>query len=411
MYSFAKLIKQNTSYLAVSEAFSMIVLFSVTVIIARTLGDTVYGQFAFIIAFAQLFQVLADFGLNIIGVRELSINKNEFQKYLSNFLGIKLIVSFITFALILITTQVLDKPDYIKHLIYIAGGYIVFYTGADFLRSVFRAQEQFKYEAYTKISQHLLLLILVLFAARHTSLSQFAWSYFISAVYAAFITAWVVWKRFSHFSFAFDRKLIRTLIKESWPLALANVFVVIYFRIDTIMLSLMQSDKETGWYNAAYLLIFSLAFFAYIIIMSVYPRLTQLVHESLYHAKRLYRQSLLLVTVAGIVILGIAALIARHIIPLLYGQEFLPAVKIFYILALAVFFSYLAHVWLYTLNALGKQKIYTWATAIGMTLNLVLNFIFIPRYSYIGAAWTTVATEIVSGVIIFVACEKLMRHG
>lgn len=411
MTSFKKLLIKNTSWLAVSETISMLILFVVTVIIARSLGDTIYGQFAFILAFAQIWQVLADFGLTMIGVRELATHKENIKKYLNNFLALKLVASILTFGLIILTVQFLNKPDFIKNLIYVASGYIVLYTAAEFLRSVFRALEKFKYEAYIKISQHLILLTLIIFTASQHSLNLITWSYLIASAYSVVLTLIIIWQKISHFSLDWDSRLIKYLIKEAWPLALANVFVVIYFRIDTIMLSLMKSDQATGWYNAAYLLIFSLSFVAYVIMMSVYPKLSQLVKDSLNQAKRLYRQTLYLISLSGVLILGLSALIAKYLIPLLYGDKFLPAVTIFYILTIAVWFAYLANVWLYTLNALGRQKIYTWATALGMVLNLILNFIFIPRYSYLGAAWATVITEIIVGLIIFIACERVFKKG
>jgi len=148
------------------------------------------------------------------------------------------------------------------------------------------------------------------------------------SAYSVIITLIIIWQRFSHFSLTWDNKLIKYLIKEAWPLALANVFVVIYFRIDTIMLSLMKSDQATGWYNAAYLLIFSLAFIAYVIMMSVYPKLSQLAKESIDKAKQLYRQTLYITGLAGILILGLSALIVKYLIPLLYGNEFLPTVSL-----------------------------------------------------------------------------------
>jgi len=328
MASLKKLLIKNTSWLAVSETVSMLILFAVTAIIARSLGDTVYGQFAFILAFAQIWVVLADFGLTMIGVREFATHKKNIKRYLNNFLALKLVTSIITFGLIVLAVQFLNKPDFIKNLIYVAGGYVVLYTAGEFLRSVFRALEIFKYEAYIKISQHLILLILIILAASQHSLNLITWSYLIASAYSVIITLIIIWQRFSHFSLTWDNKLIKYLIKEAWPLALANVFVVIYFRIDTIMLSLMKSDQATGWYNAAYLLIFSLAFIAYVIMMSVYPKLSQLAKESIDKAKQLYRQTLYITGLAGILILGLSALIVKYLIPLLYGNEFLPTVSL-----------------------------------------------------------------------------------
>ncbi len=409
MVSFKRLIIKNTSWLAIGDIFQMLILFTITIIVARSLGEVVYGQFAFILAFAQLWQVLAEFGLSIIAIREMSNRKSELKKLLDNFLALKLIISLATFILIIITVQFLDKPPLIKHLIYIAGGYIVFYTFTEFLRSVFRAYEKFKFEALIKISQHIILFILIINAVQQKSLSQVTYAYLWSAVYSTLITLFVIRKKFTTFSLKWDKNMIIYLLKESWPMALANMFVIVYFRIDTVMLSLMKGDQPTGWYNVAYLLIYSLAFIPYTIMNSIYPKLSQVAKTSLATTRYLYRRSLLLIAIGGVVILGIANLSIKHVIIFFYGSEFIPAIHIFYILTLAVWFAYLSHVWLYTLNALGKQSIYTAATAIGMVINLILNFKWIPTYSYWGAAWATVITELIIGLIIMTACEIALQ--
>ncbi len=409
MSAMQKILRKNTSYLAISEGISILILFFVSILIARKLGQTVYGQFAFVLAFAQIWQVIADFGLTMIAIRDISINKNDVKKILSNFFSLKIVIGFITYGLIVISTLLLNKPKFIKELIIIAGAYLIIYTLAELLRSIFKAYEKFKYEAFIKISQHLFLLALIIYAVLQKSLTAVVWSYFIAATYALVISIIIIKKKFTSFGWQWNNKIIKNILKQAWPLALANMFVIIYFRIDTVMLSIIKGDQPTAWYNAAYLLIFSLTFVAYVLIMSVYPKLSQLAKESLTACRKLYRQTLYLMTLAGLLILGITTAIAKWLIIYIYGIEFSPAVNIFYILSLAVFFSFLAHVWLYTLNALGKQLTYTLATGLGMIINIVLNFYWIPKFSYLGAAWATVLTEIISGLIIFGLVEYYLN--
>lgn len=409
MVSLKSILKKNTSYLAFAETVSMLILFVISIIIARSLGHTVYGQFAFILAYAQIWQVLADFGLTMIAVRELSTHQAEQKRYLSNLISLKLVIGCLTFCLIVISTWFLEKPDFIKQLIYIAGAYIIIYTAGEMIRAVFRAYERFAYDAWIRISQHIVLLGFIIYGVTQDSLYQITWGYFYSALFALLVSCYFIWKKFTTFTVSWHWPLLKNLLREAWPLALANVFVIVYFRIDTIMLSLIKGDEPTAWYNAAFLLIFSLTFVAYVIVMSVFPRLSRLAKESLAEAKVLYRQTLLLITLAGVGILGIAVFISRYLIPVVYGEAFLPAVKIFAILAVAVFFSYLSQVWLYTLNALGRQRLYTWATALGMVLNITLNWYLIPIYSYLGAAWATVITELITGGIIYAACETVFK--
>jgi O-antigen/teichoic acid export membrane protein len=405
MINLRKILIKNTFYLALSEGISMVILFLISVLVARNLGDTVYGQFAFVLAFAQIWQVIADFGLTMIAVREISTSSQNTSKLLNNLLSLKIIIGLATYILIFASAFIIHKPFFIKELILIAGLYLIIYTTAELLRAVFRAQEKFKYEAFVKITQHLLLFILIAIAINSGNLIFIIWSYVIAASYALGLTIYLIYKKITHLSFSWDSLLINKLLKEAWPLALANVFVIIYFRIDTVMLSLLVGDQPTAWYNAAYLLIFSLTFVAYILIMSVYPKLSQLAKSSLTQCRRLYRQTLYLMFCAGFLILGLASLLAKWLIPYFYGQQFTPAIQVFYVLALAVFFSFLSHVWLYTLNALGRQSSYALATGFGVLLNIILNFYWITKFSYIGAAWATVLTEIITGLIIFSLTE------
>ncbi len=405
MASLKNILKKNTLYLALSEGIAMLILFIVSVLVARKLGQTIYGQFAFILAFAQIWQVIADFGLAMIAIRDISVNKENTKKILSNYFSLKIVLGFLTYVLIVASTLLLNKPLYIKELILIAGAYLIVYTLAELLRAVFRAFEKFKYEAFIKISQHLILLLLITWSIYQGSLHAIVWSYFIAAVYALIVSILLIKIKFTSFTWQWDRPMIKNILRQAWPLALANMFVIIYFRIDTVMLSMIKDDQATGLYNAAYLLIFSLTFVAYILIMSVYPKLSQLAKESITACRKLYRKTLYLMTGAGLIILGISAIIAKWLIIYIYGAEFTPAINIFYILALAVFFSFLAHVWLYTLNALGKQLTYTVATGFGLIINIGLNFYWIPKFSYLGAAWATVLTEIITGLIIFALVE------
>ncbi len=409
MASLKNILKKNTAYLGLSEGVSMLILFVISVLVARKLGQTVYGQFAFILAFAQIWQVVADFGLSMLAIRDISTNKNNVKTILSNYISLKIVLGILTYLLIIISALILNKPLFIKELIIIAGAYLIIYTLAELLRAVFRAYEKFKYEALIKISQHVILLLLIIYAIFIQSLFAVVWAYFVAAIYALVVSAWLIKSKFTSFNWHWDKPQIKIIIKQAWPLALANMFVIIYFRIDTVMLSMIKDDLATAWYNAAYLLIFSLTFVAYILIMSVYPKLSQLALESINACRLLYRKTLLLMSLAGLIILGIAVVIAKWLIIYIYGQSFAPAVHVFYILSLAVFFSFLAHVWLYTLNALGKQISYTLATGFGMLMNIGLNFYWIPKFSYIGAAWATVLTEITTGLIIYGLVEYYLN--
>jgi len=402
------LLKQNTSWSAMGEIWLKGIMLIVTILIARSLGDRLFGVYTFIIALLQLFQILIDFGLPLIVVKELSQGKKEEKRYLGNILSLKLLLSLFSLAALWSLSFFLNKPPEIIILIYIQAIYIILYSFNGLLVSIFRAKEKFQYEALIKFIDGIIILGLIIWAARYHSLQLFIYAFVVTAILSVIITLIIISKKYFTLKFSFNTKILKSIISKSWPLALAGLFVVVYFRIDAIMLSYLIGDEPTGWYNAAYQLIYTLIFIPGFIMMSFYPRLAKLTKESIKSAQKLYKQSLGFIGACALVMMGLVFWLAQPIINLAYGQAFAPSILALKILTIAVFLSFLAHVWLFTLTALGKQKIYTWAVALGMIINIVLNLIFIPRYSLYAAAWTTVATEFITAIIIFIACQKYL---
>ncbi len=126
-------------------------MFFLTTLIARYLGAAGYGKFSFVFAFVALFAVLADFSLSTLAIREVARNKKLARKYIDNIAVIKLILGIITFALIIIVIQFLEKTPEVKTLVYLVGIWVVIQRFTQFFQSIFRAFEKMQYEAFSKI--------------------------------------------------------------------------------------------------------------------------------------------------------------------------------------------------------------------------------------------------------------------
>ncbi|MCK5387080.1 MAG: flippase, partial [Gammaproteobacteria bacterium] len=236
-----------------ADAVSKGLLFLLIILIARNLGDVTFGKYSFTFAFTSLFVVFADFGLSTLTIREIARNREYAGKYLGNISLIKLLLSIITGIFIVISINLLDYPSDTILAVYFAGAYVIVNSFNQFLRAFFRAFEKMEYEAVTRITERILLFIAV------ASMLHFGYGlvpiisvFFIVSVFNFFVTIVLVLKRFVKPSYEIDLKFCRGIIKEAIPFSLAIAFSAIYFRIDTVMLSLMQSDNVVGWYSAAY---------------------------------------------------------------------------------------------------------------------------------------------------------------
>ena len=108
---------------------------------------------------------------------------------------------------------------------------------------------------------------------------------------------------------------------------------------------------------------------------------------------------------------GVATvLFSREIILLIYGDAYEASIPALKILIWAVVFSFMAHSTHYTLNSINKQIIYTKATALGAILNFILNMFAIQKWSYIGASITTVITEALGFIIMFIYLKSYLKE-
>lgn len=406
----ARRIAKNTASLMVADAVSKGLLFLLIILIARNLGDVTFGKYSFAFAFTSLFAVFADFGLSTLTIREIARNREYAGKYLGNISLIKLLLSIITGIFIVISINLLDYPLDTILAVYFAGAYVIVNSFNQFLRAFFRAFEKMEYEAVTRITERIILFIAV------ASMLHFGYGlvpiisvFFIVSVFNFFVTIVLVLKRFVKPSYDIDLKLWKEIIKEALPFGLTAVFVVIYFKIDTIMLSIMINDATVGWYNAAYNIVDGLMFvIAGSLTGALYPLMSNH-YKSSNKIKEVFTKSFRLLFFVGVVVALIVTAFSDKIIFIIYGAEYANSVMALKILIWAFFIICISTVSSTLLNSAGKQKIVAIGTCLGAILNISLNLFLIPRYSLEGAAFATVITEVFGFLIYFYYVMKIIN--
>jgi O-antigen/teichoic acid export membrane protein len=205
-----------------------------------------------------------------------------------------------------------------------------------------------------------------------------------------------------------DLKFWKELLKESLPFALIGFFVVIYFRIDSIMLSYMKGDEIVGYYSASYRLIDSLSSLIPIIIYSVmFPVMSKYLN-SLDDLKKVWIKAFNLSFIIGLITTIFVVVFAKYIILIIYGSSYLPSIVVLKILIWAFFIICISSITSGLLNAINKQRLVTFGASIGAIINVILNLILIPRYSMEGAALATVVTEVLMFMLyIYLTCKFL----
>lgn len=397
---------KNTSVLIGAHILNKLFYFLTIILLTKLLGVSGFGNLTFAISFVILFSIFVEFGLNTLIIREVSRRSSTAGKYFGNGLLLKSILS--VFTLILILSVLVSSSGFkIPEVIYILAVWMIIDNFGRFICSFFRAFQQMEYEAILGVIEKGGLFSLCLVA------NQLGWKiitvatiFLITAFFRLMIGLLILIKR-GIISFKIDPKFCKWMLKESWPFALMTLFGLIYFRIDTVMLKIMKGAYEVGLYNASHKLMEGLMFLPEMFAASLFPVFSILFVSSKRDLILSYEKGFKLLFSVGLPIAIGGMILSDEIILFLYGEEFYKSAGVLSVLVWALFLIFLNFIVGAFLNSVNRQRRLMFNTGVCAFANIGLNFLFIPRWSYIGAG---VATLISEGLLFFLGLLVITRY-
>ena len=405
MHTVRKIVKNTAAMISGDVAFKLISLF-VTIYLARYLGTVGFGKYNFVFAYLAFFNIITDLGLQQILVREMSRNPSIASKLIGNAYIIRIILTMFAIILAIVMITIMAYPADTTLYVYIASFTLLFISFSDFYTTIFQANLAMKYSIISKlifkfISAGLIIYLIFTGGTLTTILLATVFSEMIKMLLHYYFS-----RKFVKPVFVIDFSLWKRIFKESLPLALTSVIWIIYFRIDVVMLSMMQGDAAVGLYSAAYKLSGSLSLIPSAIVISLFPIMSASFKESKRQLAKVYRLGLKYILIAMLPIVVGIAFTADRIILLVYGAEFASSTIVLQILIWAILFGSMNSIMLNLLVAIDRQTLNAWTIGLGAVVNTILNLILIPIMSFTGAAITTVATNALMCCICFYFISK-----
>lgn len=375
-------------------------------LLTRYFGPEGFGNYDAILAYVFIFIAFADLGLYTIFVREISRPGADEKQIAGNILSLRIITSIVFAGVAIVVSFLLPYQDVVRKGIIIASGFLVFSSLTQFFIGIFQKNLKIYYVSFSEIFAKLTQLGLVLVLIRY---QMTLLGFIIAAVVSQTVYFFIL--------FGFSRKLLKISVKfdfEYWkkvlnmslPVAASVVFTLIYFKMDTVLLSLMKPAAHVGIYSAAYRVLEQAIFFPAMYMGLIMPMLSrnfsngkkfsEIFNESFRH--------LVTFAVPSVIVLF---MLSPQIIGLIGGSSFVDSIGVLKILSFAIGIIFLGSLGGNSLVALNLQKKGMWIYFSGALINLGTNFIVIPRYSYYGAAWTTIMTELLVTILMFIV---IFRH-
>lgn len=401
-------IAKNASFLLIASVISYLVGFFTIIYTARYLGAENFGILSLALAFTGIFGVSVDLGLNTLIVRDVSRDKSLTNRYTSNTVIIKFISSILTFGLVFLVVTILGYSKEIIDVIYLIFLYTCFTSFSGIFNAIFQAHEKMEYQSISTILNSILTLGGVLIVI-YFKLDVIAFAILYSIVsllillYSFIIYSWKVVPPKIEINLSFWKPTL----KESWPFGITSLSVTIFYYIDSVILSVMVSNDIVGWYNAAYRLINALLIIPIVLNLVIFPVMSQF-HETSKNSLRITSEKYFkYMTLIGIPIGVGTTLLADKIIPLIFGNQYLPSIIALQILVWSTVLLFMSGSFARLLESSNKQIIVTKISIICAIVNIILNILLIPKFSYIAASVITVLTEFLSLVLCFKAVEGM----
>lgn len=400
-------IARSTLILFVGQIITIVLSYLCTVFTARHLGAEGFGILSFAIAFTGVSCLLSDLGLSVLITREMSRNYSLAGKYIGNVLVIKIILTVLTLGFTAVVVNPLVYPFQTTIVVYFITLATILASFKNVFYSIFQVLQKMEYITIGNIIYSVLLLAGTIIAInRNLEITLFASVYFLASLISLGYSIYICSGKFVIPKIEFDLPFWKNLLKESIPFWMTSVFVVIYFKMDMVMLSMVKGDEAVGWYAAAYRLIDGLSFIPAVLMTVMFPIFSSCYVDSKASLELAFEKSLKFLTIVAIPIGVGTTILADEIIMIFYGSEYMPSATALKILIWANVLCFIDWTPSTLLNSTNRQRPFMVFTFIGAILNLVLNYILIPSWSYQGAGIATVITELVVGLLMLSYIQK-----
>ncbi|MCX6808582.1 MAG: flippase [Candidatus Berkelbacteria bacterium] len=407
----------NTTWQIIFRVITLAVTLISVKLLANYLGKTGVGEYNTITTYVNFFIVIAELGLFATTVREISKHPENEQRILSNVFTIRLVSALLTcvlaIGLILIGHSYYAKYNINSDIVFgvvIASGFLLFNLLWSIYDMVLQHRLKMQFSALSEFLGKLIsigaLALVIIFRGNFLIVVS---TITIGAL-STFLIKWLFARRFAKFSFAFDPDFANRLLRISIPFGIVFVLNGLYFKLDTLMLYPMKGPDAVGIYSIAYKVLEVVAFFGSYFASSLKPIISREIVSDKKHVTNIINQAVPIMIFMALPITIVCVVFSREIITLVSNATFVDGAAAQNILAFTLPFIYLDVLLSEVLIANDNRRLLLGISGFILLFNLAFNIIAIPRYSYIGAAWGTLVSEIVLFLIYFYFTKKIIAH-
>jgi O-antigen/teichoic acid export membrane protein len=387
-------IAYNTIIQFISKILSTILGLVAIAIITRYLGRDGYGEYTTIITFLSFFGIIADMGLTLITVQLISKPNADEKNILSNLLALRLVSAILFLGIAPLTVIFFPYSNEVKLGVSVTTLAYLCIALNQILVGLFQKNLRMDKVSIAEVASRIFLVIGIIVVYKlDYGLMGIMYATIISSV-ISFLLHFGFSRSIQKISLKFDFDYWKIVVSKSWPLALTITLNLIYLKTDTLILSVLKPVGDVGIYGAAYKVIDVLITIPFMFAGIILPILTKKwAEKNTADFKNILQRSFDLMVIFAIPLAFGTQLIAKDVMVLVAGQEFAEAGPVLQILILAATLIFLGNMFSHAIIAIDKVKKLFLAYLFTAITSVIGYLIFIPKFSYLGAAWMTIYSE------------------
>jgi O-antigen/teichoic acid export membrane protein len=399
---------ENTFWLMFERVFTLSVAFVLGIFIARYFGPRDLGILDFSRGISIFFTTFAGLSVEQFLVKMLLEREREKNSILGTIFFLKLSASLISLLCIILLYFFNFFDEIIIFYIVIIITTSSAFSSFDVLRSYYQSKTLSRKIAFATSLQIIVSTLLkILFLYLELSVVYFAFIFLIDAiVFASGLIYTYFQSDDSIFNWTYNHSIAKETLSQCWPTIISGLIIIIYMRVDQLMIKWLLDAENVGYYSAAVRLSEIWFVVGSVINNSLFPAIIKLkISNPAIYKDRLQALLSLMVVVALLIIIPIS-LFSSTIVNFLFGPEFAPASGVLSIHAWSLLFIFLGLVGQYWMISENLQKLNLYQTLIGLTTNVILNQIMIPLYGINGAALATLISQMFASYLSYLILNK-----
>ena len=391
-----------------SNVFAVVIGFLIDVMISRQLGPEGRGLYASVLVVPLLVVSFMMMGVRRSAIYHIGKQLYSDDRTVSGVIQVLMITSVLAVLVSGLSFLYFKSKDLTLPLILLALGSIPVRLVLSYASGIYLGKEQFKRSNLINWLPLFLNLggVILFVAILHWSVAGALLALLVSNLLVAVISLKKIFSEY-HITFRPDKEIILSLIKFGIGYAFALLIMQLNYRVDILLLKELSTLDQVGYYSLGVAISDKLWQLPTAMGVVVLSRTANMQDEALLNTSvsRLLRISFLLVLVAALVLW----VLIPYFLPLIFGGKFIPSVDVVRAMLPGIVIFVLPRILNSRFAGKGQPKVLIAIFLPALIVNIILNFLWIPRYGALGAAWASNVSYAVGAITLLIVYSAKMK--